>query len=196
MQTKQWRFRIFGSKRFLSSAASVLASTVCIVSLILGGTVARAQEGSMLGAGEIVVLAQTRETSPTRKDPMSWKGNRIAELSPQLVTFNGSGFDLPVLRYRAMVHAIPAVGLTCRPYFHRYSDDAIDLCDVLSSYSSQAKVGLHELCKVMGLPGKPNGISGADVEKYYLEGRIREIADYCESDVLNTFRVWLRYAVQ
>ena len=94
--------------------------------------------------------------------------NRIAELSPQLVTFNGSGFDLPVLRYRAMVHAIPAVGLTARPYFHRYSDDAIDLCDVLSSYSSQAKVSLHELCKVMGLPGKPNGISGADVEKYYL----------------------------
>jgi uncharacterized protein YecT (DUF1311 family) len=61
------------SKRFLSSAASVLASTVCIVPLILGSTVARAQEGSMLGAGEIVVLAQTRETSPTQKDPMSWK---------------------------------------------------------------------------------------------------------------------------
>ena len=103
------------------------------------------------------------------------------------MTFNGSGFDLPVLRYRAMVHAIPATGLAARPYFHRYSDDAIDLCDVLSSYSSQAKVGLHELCKVMGLPGKPTGISGADVEKYYLEGRIREIADYCESDVLNTY---------
>jgi hypothetical protein len=60
------------SKCFLSSAASVLASTVCIVPLILGSTVARAQEGSMLGAGEIV-LAQTRETSPTQKDPMSWK---------------------------------------------------------------------------------------------------------------------------
>jgi predicted PolB exonuclease-like 3'-5' exonuclease len=45
----------------------------------------------------------------------------------------------------------------------------------------------------MGLPGKPNGISGADVEKFYLEGRIREIAEYCESDVVNTYRVWLRY---
>jgi predicted PolB exonuclease-like 3'-5' exonuclease len=99
--------------------------------------------------------------------------SRIAQLTPKLVTFNGSGFDLPVLRYRAMVHAIPAVGLTARPYFHRYSDDAIDLCDVLSSFGSQAKVSLHELCKVMGLPGKPNGISGADVEKYYREGRIR-----------------------
>jgi predicted PolB exonuclease-like 3'-5' exonuclease len=85
------------------------------------------------------------------------------------------------------------VGLAARPYFRRYSDDAIDLCDVLSSYSSQAKVTLQELCKVMGLPGKPNGISGADVEEYYLEGRIREIAEYCESDVLNTYRVWMRY---
>jgi 3'-5' exonuclease len=119
--------------------------------------------------------------------------NRIAEISPQLVTFNGSSFDLPVLRYRAMIHAIPCIGLTSRPYFHRYSDDAIDLCDVLSSFSSQAKVSLHELCRVMGLPGKPNGISGADVERYHREGRIREIADDCESDVLNTYRVWLRY---
>jgi Predicted 3'-5' exonuclease related to the exonuclease domain of PolB len=71
-----------------------------------------------------------------------------------------------------MVHAVPAVGLASRPYFHHYSDDAIDLCDVLSSYSSQAKVSLHELCKVMGLPGKPNGISRADVDRYYREGRI------------------------
>jgi Predicted 3'-5' exonuclease related to the exonuclease domain of PolB len=111
--------------------------------------------------------------------------NRIAELSPQLVTFNGSGFDLPVLRYRTMVHAIPAIGLTARPYFHRYSQDAIDLCDVLSSFSSQAKVSLHELCRVMGLPGKPNGISAADVERYHREGRIREIAEYCESENLS-----------
>jgi 3'-5' exonuclease len=57
--------------------------------------------------------------------------NRIAELSPQLVTFNGSSFDLPVLRYRAMVHKVPAIGLSMRPYFNRYTDDAIDLCDVL-----------------------------------------------------------------
>ena len=119
--------------------------------------------------------------------------NRIAELNPQLITFNGSGFDLPVIRYRAMVHAIPAIGLYARPYFHRYTNDAVDLCDVLSSFSSHAKVTLHELCKVMGLPGKPDGISGADVDRYYREGRIREIAEYCESDVLNTYRVWLRY---
>jgi predicted PolB exonuclease-like 3'-5' exonuclease len=45
----------------------------------------------------------------------------------------------------------------------------------------------------MGLPGKPDGINGAEVEKHYRDGRIREIAEYCESDVVNTYRVWLRY---
>jgi hypothetical protein len=118
---------------------------------------------------------------------------RIAELTPQLVTFNGSSFDLPVLRYRAMVHKVPAIGLSSRPYFNRYTDDAIDLCDVLSSFSSQAKVKLHELCRVMGLPGKPDHIDGGEVDKYFREGRIQDIADYCESDVVNTYRVWLRH---
>jgi hypothetical protein len=118
---------------------------------------------------------------------------RIAELSPQLVTFNGSSFDLPVLRYRAMTHSVSALGLSMRPYFNRYTDDATDLCDVLSSFSPQAKVTLHELCRVMGLPGKPDDIHGGEVDKYFREGRIREIADYCESDVVNTYRVWLRH---
>ena len=118
---------------------------------------------------------------------------RIAELQPQLVTFNGSSFDLPVLRYRAMVNGISAPGLASRAYFNRYSEDAVDLCDVLASFSPQAKATLHEMSRVMGLPGKPSGIHGGEVEKYYREGKIREIADYCESDVVNTYRVWLSY---
>src|SRR5262245_14436004 len=92
-----------------------------------------------------------------------------------------------------MVHGVAALGLSARSYFNRYTDDAIDLCDVLSSFSSQAKATLHELCRVMGLPGKPDGMTGAEVEKYYHDGHIGEIAEYCESDVLNTYRVWLRY---
>ena len=118
---------------------------------------------------------------------------RIAELKPQLVTFNGSSFDLPVLRYRAMVHNVSAIGLSARPYFNRYADDAIDLCDVLSSFAPRAKSTLHELCRVLGIPGKPHGIDGGEVEKYFREGRIEDIAAYCESDVVNTYRVWLRH---
>jgi 3'-5' exonuclease len=119
--------------------------------------------------------------------------DKIAQLKPQLVTFNGSSFDLPVLRYRAMVHKVPAIGLAARNYFHRYTDDAIDLCDVLSSFAPGGKSTLHELCRVMGLPGKPDAINGADVDRYFREGRINEIAEYCESDVVNTYRVWLRH---
>ena len=45
----------------------------------------------------------------------------------------------------------------------------------------------------MGLAGKPQGMDGGEVEKYYRDGRIKEIAEYCESNVINTYRVWLRY---
>jgi predicted PolB exonuclease-like 3'-5' exonuclease len=119
--------------------------------------------------------------------------DKIAELSPQLVTFNGNSFDLPVLRYRAMVQGVSAPGLSTRSYFHRYSADAIDLCDTLSSFSSQAKAGLHEISRVMGLPGKPKGFDGSEVERYFRGGKINEIADYCETDVVATYQVWLRY---
>jgi predicted PolB exonuclease-like 3'-5' exonuclease len=119
--------------------------------------------------------------------------DKIAQLKPQLVTFNGSSFDLPVLRYRAMVHKVTAIGLASRPYFHRYTDDAVDLCDVLASFTHGGKAALPEICRVLGLPGKPDAINGADVDRYFREGRIREIADYCESDVVNTYRVWLRH---
>jgi predicted PolB exonuclease-like 3'-5' exonuclease len=98
-----------------------------------------------------------------------------------------------VLRYRAMVHGVAAPGLSVRPYFHRYTEDAIDLCDALSSFSSQSKATLHEISRVMGLPGKPKGFDGGEVERYFREGKIREMADYCETDVVGTYQVWLRY---
>jgi 3'-5' exonuclease len=129
----------------------------------------------------------------TEKQLIAALCDKIAELRPQLVTFNGNSFDLPVLRYRAMVHSVSAPGLSARPYFHRYTEDAIDLCDALSSFSSQGRAALHEISKVMGLPGKPKGFDGAEVERYFHEGKIKEIADYCETDVVNTYQVWLRY---
>ena len=99
--------------------------------------------------------------------------DKIAELAPQLVTFNGNSFDLPVLRYRAMIHGVSAPGLAVRPYFNRYTEDAVDLCDILSSFAPHTKASLNELSKIMGMPGKPEGIDGTDVERYFLEGRIR-----------------------
>jgi predicted PolB exonuclease-like 3'-5' exonuclease len=49
------------------------------------------------------------------------------------------------------------------------------------------------LATVLGLTGKPDGMTGAEVEKYYRDGHVRQIAEYCESDVLNTYRIWLRH---
>ena len=119
--------------------------------------------------------------------------DRIAELMPQLVTFNGSSFDLPVLRYRAMTHSIAALGLSARPYFNRYTGTQSTCVTFSPRLCPQAKVTLHELSKVMGLSGKPIGVDGGEVEKYFREGRIQDIADYCETDVVNTYRIWLRY---
>jgi predicted PolB exonuclease-like 3'-5' exonuclease len=119
--------------------------------------------------------------------------DRVGELRPRLITFNGHSFDLPVLRYRAMVNRISGAGLQARPYFHRYTEDALDLCDVFGSYSSGAKVKLDEICKIIGLPGKPAGIDGGEVEAMVKAGRIGEVAQYCESDILHTYRLWLIY---
>ena len=98
-----------------------------------------------------------------------------------------------MLRYRALVNKVAAPGLATRPYFNRYTEDAVDLCDVLSAFSSQGKATLNEICRVMGLPGKPDGMNGAEVAQYHRDGRIQDIADYYESDVVNTYRIWLRY---
>jgi len=119
--------------------------------------------------------------------------DKIGELHPQLITFNGHSFDLPVLRYRAMVNRISATGLQVRQYIHRYTEDALDLCDVLGSYVPGGKVKLDEVSKILGLTGKPHGVDGSRVEEMILAGQIKEVAQYCESDVLNTYRVWLVY---
>jgi 3'-5' exonuclease len=118
---------------------------------------------------------------------------RVGQLRPQLITFNGHRFDLPVLRYRAMVNRVSAGGLQVRPYFHRFTDDALDLCDALGSFSPGARVKLDELSKILDLPGKPEGLDGSRVEEMVGAGQIEEVARYCESDVLNTYRVWLVY---
>jgi predicted PolB exonuclease-like 3'-5' exonuclease len=123
-------------------------SIICI-----GALIAHREEGRW----EVDALGAPHIGERSEKALISSFVDRIAELSPQLVTFNGSSFDLPVLRYRAMVHGVAAPGLASRPYFNRYTEDAVDLCDVLSSFTSQGKATLHELCRVMGLRASRRG---------------------------------------
>lgn len=117
---------------------------------------------------------------------------RIGALHPTLVSFNGHGFDLPVLRYRAMIHKIRAPGLMAAPYFHRYGASSVDLMDELASYGT-AKATLHEICRSMELPGKASGVEGSQVKSLHDAGKLNEIAEYCLEDVTNTYRLWLRY---
>ncbi len=131
----------------------------------------------------------------TEKELITSFVDRIADLTPQLITFNGNSFDLPVLRYRAMINEVSAPGLSARSYFNRYSEDALDLCDALASFTPGGKATLDEVSRAMGAPGKPHDIDGGEVAAYFAQGRIKEISDYCETDIVNTYRVWLRYAL-
>lgn len=117
----------------------------------------------------------------------------LARTRPRLVTFNGAAFDLPVLRYRALINGVAAPGLNARPYFRRYGPDALDLCDVLGSFDPRAKVGLDALCRALQIPGKPEGLDGRGVAALAQAGRYAEIAAYCRADVLATFRLFLAY---
>jgi predicted PolB exonuclease-like 3'-5' exonuclease len=87
-------------------------SIICI-----GALVAHREEG---GQWIVDAIGAPHVGERSEKELIASFVEKIAALSPQLVTFNGSSFDLPVLRYRAMVHSVAAPGLAARPYFHRY----------------------------------------------------------------------------
>lgn len=145
------------------------------------------------GAWQVRTLAAPHLGERPERDMIQDLVDRIADLDPRLVTFNGVAFDLPVLRYRAMIHTIGAPGLARRRYFERFGPDTVDLCDMLSGFERHARVTLHQLSRVLGLPGKPEGVDGSDVETMVQAGRLDELARYCTSDVVNTYRIWLRY---
>jgi predicted PolB exonuclease-like 3'-5' exonuclease len=112
---------------------------------------------------------------------------------PTLITFNGRGFDLPVLETRALKFGIPLVRYFKEGYRgNRYADTHhIDLCDYLSNFGSFRRNSLDVLAKLVGLPGKYS-IEGEDVEYLHREGRQKEIDQYCMTDVLQTWILFLR----
>ena len=122
--------------------------------------------------------------------------------TPTLVSWNGSGFDLPVLHYRALLHGIQAptyweVGehqqaFRWNNYLNRFHYRHLDLMDVLAAYQNKAFAPLDDIATMLGFPGKM-GMSGAHVWKNYAAGNIAAIRNYCETDVLNTYCVYLRF---
>ena len=126
----------------------------------------------------------------------------IERFTPTLVSWNGSGFDLPVLHYRAMLHGISApryweTGATEQTfrwnnYLNRVHERHTDLMDMLAGYQPRANAPLDEIASLCGFPGKM-GMSGARVHETIQAGDFDSVRDYCETDVLNTYLVWLRF---
>lgn len=126
----------------------------------------------------------------------------VERYSPVLVSWNGGGFDLPVLHYRALLHGVvsPRYWDTGRDdssfrfnnYLNRFHERHTDLMDVLAGYQPRASAGLDELATMLGFPGKL-GMSGDQVFETWLAGDLAAIRNYCETDVLNTFLVYLRF---
>jgi predicted PolB exonuclease-like 3'-5' exonuclease len=126
----------------------------------------------------------------------------IERYSPELVSWNGSGFDLPVLHYRALKHGIQApryweTGNQDRDfrynnYLSRFHWRHLDLMDVLAGFQMRGRASLDQMAVMLGFPGKL-GMSGDKVWERWLDGGIDDIRDYCETDVLNTYLVYLRF---
>jgi len=126
----------------------------------------------------------------------------IERYSPELVSWNGSGFDLPVLHYRALRHGIQApryweTGDNDREfrfnnYLSRFHWRHLDLMDVLSGFQVRGRASLDQMAMLLGFPGKL-GMSGDKVLEYSLDGGIADIRNYCETDVLNTYLIYLKF---
>jgi predicted PolB exonuclease-like 3'-5' exonuclease len=126
----------------------------------------------------------------------------IEKVRPTLVSWNGSGFDLPVLHYRMLKHGIAAPtywdtgdrdrDFKWNNYLNRYHARHVDLMDVLSAYQGRGRASLGNVALLLGLPGKL-GMGGEQVFEYWKAGRIADIRAYCETDVFNTYLVWLRF---
>jgi predicted PolB exonuclease-like 3'-5' exonuclease len=126
----------------------------------------------------------------------------VEKYTPTLVSWNGCNFDLPVLHYRALKHGVAAPRywdtggddqtFRFNNYLNRYHERHTDLMDVLSNYQPRAAAPLAEIAVMLGFPGKM-GKSGARVWDQFQAGKIDEIRNYCETDALNTYLVYLRY---
>ena len=128
--------------------------------------------------------------------------NTLEKHVPQLVSWNGGGFDLPVLHYRGLQHGVVAdkywdLGDDDRDfkwnnYISRYHLRHLDLMDLLALYQPKNNAPLDAMAKLCGFPGKL-GMDGSAVYPAYLAGQLEDIRRYCETDVMNTYLLYCRF---
>lgn len=123
---------------------------------------------------------------------------KFAKLKPRLVSYNGKYFDLPVLKYRAMLHKVQArtlfkSGDKWNSYQARYAQEwHCDLLDAFSDYGASARVKMSEVSALLGIPSKTS-VDGSMVADLYDQGKIADIRKYCEEDVAGTYAQYLHY---
>jgi len=126
----------------------------------------------------------------------------LDKYTPDLVSWNGAGFDLPVLHYRTLLHGVTAArywetgegdsSFRYSNYLSRFHWRHVDLMDVLSGFQGRGRASLNDVSTLLGFPGKI-GLHGGQVWEVFLQGGLARIRDYCEIDVLNTYLVFLRF---
>ncbi|AGF46823.1 3'-5' exonuclease [Candidatus Kinetoplastibacterium desouzaii TCC079E] len=126
----------------------------------------------------------------------------IDRYNSQIVTWNGSGFDLPVIHYRSLIHGISSArywdtghhnkDAKFNNYINRYHNKHLDLMDVLAKYNARSNVPMDEIAKLCGFPGKI-GMDGSMVWDYWCNGQVDTIRAYCETDVVNTWLLYCRF---
>jgi predicted PolB exonuclease-like 3'-5' exonuclease len=126
----------------------------------------------------------------------------IEKYTPNVVSWNGGGFDFPVLHYRAMINSVQAPrywdmgeddkDFKWNNYISRYHTRHLDLMDLLAMYQGRANAPLDDMAQLCGFPGKL-GMDGSKVWDAYQQGEIEAIRNYCETDVVNTYLVYLRF---
>ncbi|MCY3732523.1 MAG: 3'-5' exonuclease [Rhodospirillaceae bacterium] len=155
----------------------------------------------ILRTGDELHLFSLGDEAASEKEIVQRFFDGLDRYSPQLVSWNGSGFDLPVLQYRALLHGVNAArywelgdhdrDFRYNNYLSRFHWRHLDLMDVLAGFQPGGRASLNQVATLLGLPGKL-GMSGEQVWDRFLAGELAAIRHYCETDVLNTYLIYLR----
>lgn len=150
-------------------------------------------------AEEIQVNAEFKLTSvvvtPSKEPSILLDLGSQLKGAQRLVTFNGRGFDMPLLNIRAMRYGLDWKWWNKRRYRYQRGDQPMyhyDLLDLIGDFGANRSISLDYVCKAVGLPGKTGG-KGAEVQDMWDRGEVEQTVTYCEHDVILTWALYLKY---
>lgn len=157
------------------------------------------------GGGEAIKILSFAPPEYEEAEAVRTFFRAIDKYTPRLASWNGGGFDLPVLHWRAMKFGIAAPTywkndgedssrdkFRWNNYTSRYHERHTDVMDSLALYQPRAFAGLEDAARLCGLPGKI-GIGGAKVWDAWRKGETAAIRRYCETDAMLTWLLFVRF---